>query len=171
MANLNFKSGDSPIGQVNNGQSTLNPNDWQTNHVVYANLDSLNRTSNPNTAYLEKRNATNDSLRVRQYVDPTGWHSNHGGTQIYNRGHVIAYSISKGISQNGNYEPNLQSGDQNNLKNLFTQTAYANQSIQTIYEKEVRDALYQNKKVIYQAHAIFRGNEKMARGFTRRLLI
>ena len=65
--------------------------------MIYANLDSLNRTSNPNTAYLEKRNATNDSLRVRQYVDPTGWHSNHGGTQIYNRGHLIAYSTKGSV--------------------------------------------------------------------------
>ena len=72
-------------------------------------------------------------MRVRQFVQPTGWHYNHrNGTQIYNRGHLIAYSISAGIDQDGNYNPNNQSGDQNNPKNLFTQSAYSNQKIQAI---------------------------------------
>lgn len=164
LANLNFKSGDSPIVEVNHNQSTLNINDWQTCHVDFANLDQLNRTSGVTTAYLDSRNATNASLRSDQTVQPTGWHANHGRTQIYNRGHLIAYSISKGIDSDGNYNPSLATGDQNNLKNLFTQTAYANQSIQTIYEQKVRTALYQGQKVIYQAQPIFRGNELMARG-------
>ena len=56
------------------------------------------------------------------------------------------------------------SGDQNNPKNLFTQSAYSNQNIQTIFEAKVRRALRQNKRVIYQATAVFRGNELMARG-------
>lgn len=121
LSNLNYVSGESAIVEVNNNQSTLDPNSWQTNKVIYSNLDSLNRTSSPNTGYLEKRNVANDSLRVRQTVKPTGWHSGiKNGTQVYNRGHLIAYSVSKGISINGNYDPSLQSGDQNNLKNLFT---------------------------------------------------
>lgn len=107
----------------------------------------------------------NDSLRVRQFVEPTGWHYNHrNGTQIYNRGHLIAYSVSAGIDQSGNYDPSNQSGDQNNPKNLFTQSAFSNQRIQTIFEAKVRKALRQNKHVIYQATAVFRGNELMARG-------
>lgn len=164
LANLDFKSGDSPVVEVNQNQSTLNINDWQTDHVDFANLDNLNRTSGVTTAYLNSQNATNASLRSEQTVQPTGWHNNHGRTQIYNRGHLVAYSISKGIDSDGNYQANLASGDQNNLKNLFTQTAYANQSIQTIYEQKVRTALYQGQKVIYQAQPIFRGNELMARG-------
>lgn len=165
LSNLNYVSGESAIVEVNNNQSTLDPNSWKTNKVIYSNLDSFNRTSSPNTGYLEKRNVANDSLRVRQTVKPTGWHSGmKNRTQVYNRGHLIAYSVSKGISINGNYDPSLQSGDQNNLKNLFTQTAFSNQELQTIYEQKVRDALRANKKVIYQAQAIFRGNELMARG-------
>ena len=106
----------------------------------------------------------NDSLRVRQYIEPTGWHSNHRGREIYNRGHLIAYSISAGIDQDGSYNPANRSGDQNNPKNLFTQTAYANQRVQTIFESQVRSALRRGCRVIYQATPIFRGQELMARG-------
>ena len=165
LAKLDFKSGDRAYIDVNHNKSTLIKNAWKVNKVIYSNLDSLNRTSHSNTAFLEKRNVANDSLRVRQFVQPTGWHYNHrNGTQIYNRGHLIAYSISAGIDQDGNYNPNNQSGDQNNPKNLFTQSAYSNQKIQTIFESKVRRALRENKRVIYQATPIFRGNELMARG-------
>lgn len=166
LANLDYVSGNSAVINVNNGKSTLDPKSWVTNKVTYANLDSLNRTSSPNTAFLEKRNATNDDLRSRQTVDPTAWHSNGvlSKTQIYNRGHEIAYSISKGIAQSGQYDPSAKAGDQNNPKNLFTQSAFSNQELQTVYESKVREALYQNKKVIYQVQPIFRGNELMARG-------
>lgn len=104
LAKLDFKSGDRAYIDVNHNKSTLIKNAWKVNKVIYSNLDSLNRTSHSNTAFLEKRNVANDSLRVRQFVQPTGWHYNHrNGTQIYNRGHLIAYSISAGIDQDGNY--------------------------------------------------------------------
>lgn len=165
LANLDFKSGDKTYVYVNNNKSTLIKNAWKVNKVIYSNLDNLNRTSHSNTAFLEPRNVANDSLRVRQFINPTAWHSNReNGTQIYNRGHLIAYSVSAGIDQDGNYNPNNQSGDQNNPKNLFTQTAFSNQKIQTIFEGKVRNALKQGNKVIFQATPIFRGNELMARG-------
>lgn len=165
LANLDFKSGDKAYVYVNNNKSTLIKNAWKVNKVIYSNLDNLNRTSHSNTAFLEPRNVANDSLRVRQFINPTAWHSNReNGTQIYNRGHLIAYSVSAVIDQGGIYNPNNQSGDQNNPKNLFTQTAFSNQKIQTIFEGKVRNALKQGNKVIFQATAIFRGNELMARG-------
>ncbi len=165
LANLDFKSGDKAYVYVNNNKSTLIKNAWKVNKVIYSNLDNLNRTSHSNTAFLEPRNVANDSLRVRQFINPTAWHSNReNGTQIYNRGHLIAYSVSAGIDQGGIYNPNNQSGDQNNPKNLFTQTAFSNQKIQTIFEGKVRNALKQGNKVIFQATPIFRGNELMARG-------
>ena len=165
LANLDFKSGDKAYVCVNNNKSTLIKNAWKVNKVIYSNLDNLNRTSHSNTAFLEPRNVANDSLRVRQFINPTAWHSNReNGTQIYNRGHLIAYSVSAGIDQDGNYNPDNQSGDQNNPKNLFTQTAFSNQKIQTIFEGKVRNALKQGNKVIFQATPIFRGNELMARG-------
>ena len=165
LANLDFKSGDKAYVYVNNNKSTLIKNAWKVNKVIYSNLDNLNRTSHSNTAFLEPRNVANDSLRVRQFINPTAWHSNReNGTQIYNRGHLIAYSVSAGIDQDGNYNPDNQSGDQNNPKNLFTQSAFSNQKIQTIFEGKVRNALKQGNKVIFQATPIFRGNELMARG-------
>ena len=165
LANLDFKSGDKAYVYVNNNKSTLIKNAWKVNNEIYSNLDNLNRTSHSNTAFLEPRNVANDSLRVRQFINPTAWHSNReNGTQIYNRGHLIAYSISAGIDQDGNYNPNNQSGDQNNPKNLFTQTAFSNQKIQTIFEGKVRNSLKQGNKIIFQATPIFRGNELMARG-------
>lgn len=165
LANLDFTSGDKAYVYVNNNKSTLIKNAWKVNKVIYSNLDNLNRTSHSNTAFLDPRNVANDSLRVRQFINPTAWHSNReNGTQIYNRGHLIAYSVSAGIDQDGNYNPDNQSGDQNNPKNLFTQTAFSNQKIQTIFEGKVRNALKQGNKVIFQATPIFRGNELMARG-------
>lgn len=165
LANLDFKSGDKAYVYVNNNKSTLIKNAWKVNKVIYSNLDNLNRTSHSNTAFLEPRNVANDSLRVRQFINPTAWHSNReNGTQIYNRGHLIAYSISAGIDQDGNYNRDNQSGDQNNPKNLFTQTAFSNQKIQTIFESKVRNSLKQGNKIIFQATPIFRGNELMARG-------
>lgn len=165
LADLNFKSGGKAYVVVNHNRATLIKNAWKVNRVIYANLDHLNRTSHSNTAFLEKRNVASDSLRVRQFVQPTGWHYNRrNGTQIYNRGHLIAYSVSAGIDQDGQYNPRNQSGDQNNPKNLFTQSAFSNQKIQTIFESRIRQALRENKKVIYQATPIFRGRELMARG-------
>ncbi|KOY74094.1 DNA/RNA non-specific endonuclease [Apilactobacillus kunkeei] len=165
LASLNYQNNTSAIMTVNNDSSNLKASDWKYNHVEYTNLDSLNRTSEGNTAYLEKRNIANDNLRTRQVVQPTGWHQKFvNNDAIINRGHEIAYSLSKGISVNGKYEPSVQSGDQNNLKNLFTQTAFSNQKLQTIYESQVREALRKDKKVIFQVTPIFRGDELMARG-------
>ena len=166
LASLNYQSNSNPIVQVNNGQSTLNINDWHNDHVQYSTLDHLNRTSSPAIAYLNSQNVANDSLRIRQTVEPTGWHqkfnSNHQA--ILNRGHIIAYSLSKGINMEGQYSPSDESGDQNNPRNLFTQTAFCNQELQTIYETKVRNALKQGAKVVYRVQPIFAGNDLMAKG-------
>lgn len=161
-----YQSGESPVIEINHNQSTLDPNDWQTNQIKYAPLDRLNRTSSPVTAYLEARNVANDELRQEQTVKPTGWHqkfdSHHQA--ILNRGHIIAYSLSKGINDDGQYDARQQSGDQNNPKNLFTETAFTNQRLQTVYESKVRDALKAGKKVIYQVQPIFKGSDLMPFG-------
>ncbi|KRL00579.1 DNA/RNA non-specific endonuclease [Liquorilactobacillus capillatus] len=165
LVKMDFHSGESPIVTVNNNKSTLQMNAWKKNTVVYSPLDNLNRTSSPNTGYLEQRNVVNDEQRTRQYVQPTAWHQKKdNGEAIINRGHLIAYSISGGIAQDGDYNQTRESGDQNNPKNLFTQTAFSNQRLQTIYEKKIREALRNGHRVIYQAQPLFRGQELMARG-------
>ena len=164
LADLNFKSGGSSVVYINNNKATLNPADWNSNHVEYQNLDQYNRTSGANIGYLENHNLASDNSRERQYVQPTAWHQKFvDGEPIINRGHLIAYSLSGGINSAGRYVGS-DVGDQNNPKNLFTQTAFSNQKIQTIYEQKVRQALYDYKKVIFYAKPIFRGSELMARG-------
>ncbi|TPR23389.1 hypothetical protein DY102_04925 [Apilactobacillus timberlakei] len=162
---LEYKSGDQAYIEINNNKANLKTTDWKYNHVVYADLDNMNRTSAGNIAYLEHRNLANGSLRSTQRVEPTAWHQKFvNGSAIINRGHEIAYSVSGGISLDGSYKPGLKSGDQNNIKNLFTQSAFSNQKVQTIYETKVRDALKEGKKVIYKVTPIFKGNNLMASG-------
>ncbi|TPR38875.1 DNA/RNA non-specific endonuclease [Apilactobacillus micheneri] len=162
---LEYKSGDQAYIEINNNKANLKTTDWKYNHVVYADLDNMNRTSAGNIAYLEHRNLANGSLRSTQRVEPTAWHQKFvNGSAIINRGHEIAYSVSGGISLDGTYKPGLKSGDQNNIKNLFTQSAFSNQKVQTIYETKVRDALKEGKKVIYKVTPIFKGDNLMASG-------
>lgn len=164
LAQLNYTPGKSVIKKVNHDRSTLNPKSWTKNQVIYGKLDAQRRTSNGNTAFLEARNHANTNLRISQSVAPTAWHNNRGGELIYNRGHLIAYSLTSGIDQwTGKYNGNRY-GDQDNPKNLFTETDFTNQYVQTIYETKVRHAIERHERVIYQATPIFRGNEDMARG-------
>ncbi len=162
LAALNYKSGENVVVFVNKNNSTLKTK-WTKNQIFYQNLDSLNRTSSSVTAYLDSKNLVQYSKRTRQTWRPTGWHGNRPGQEIYNRGHLIAYSLSNGINKFGKYT-GKSNGDLDNPKNLFTQTAYTNQDVQTYYENQVREAMYSEQKVIYQATPIFRGTEKMARG-------
>ncbi len=162
LANLKYKSGENVVVFVNGNNSTLKKN-WNKNRIFYQNLDNLNRTSSSVTAYLDSKNLVKHSRRSRQTWRPTGWHGNRPGQEIYNRGHLIAYSLSNGINRFGKYTGKAN-GDLDNPKNLFTQTAYTNQNVQTYYENQVREAMYSGQKVIYQATPIFRGSEKMARG-------
>lgn len=164
LANLNYQPKESVIVYVNQGRSTLNPKSWTQNHVVYGSLDQLGRTSQGNTAFLEQRNHADTTLRSDQSTQPAGWHDNYGGQLVYNRGHLIAYSLTAGInSDNGKYRPTMV-GDQNNPKNLFTETDFINQEIQTIYEAKVRHAIERGEHVIFQATPVFRGNELVPRG-------
>lgn len=164
LASLDYQPGRLPIVQVHGGKSTLNPNAWQSNKVIYQRLDDRKRTAGSNTAFLRSRNLANTDLRIQQGVKPTGWHDNQDGQLIYNRGHLIAYSLTAGINrQTGQYQ-NSAIGDQDNVRNLFTETDFTNQVLQTIYEGKVRQALERGQHVIYQATPIFRSGEGMARG-------
>ncbi|WP_251546354.1 DNA/RNA non-specific endonuclease [Limosilactobacillus caecicola] len=164
LAALNYHPKQSVIVYVNHGRSTLNPKSWTYNHVVYNALDSLGRTSLGNTAFLEQHNHADTTLRTDQQVQPAGWHDNYGGNLVYNRGHLIAYSLTAGInSTTGKYQPTM-TGDQNNPQNLFTETDFINQEIQTIYEAKVRHAIESGQHVIFQATPVFRGQELVPRG-------
>lgn len=171
LAMINFHSGQLPVIQVNGGRSTLNPKAWQHSHVIFQQLDGQGRTAGANTAFLNWRNHANTALRSQQTVAPAGWHNNRNGLLVYNRGHLIAYSLTGGIDQRtGKFTGNGANGDQNNPRNLFTETDFTNQAVQTIYEGKVRRAIEAHHRVIYQVTPIFRGNELMPRGINLQAL-
>lgn len=121
------------------------------------------------TAYLAKRNLGKSEGRTRQIWNPTGWHNqpvNIDGHRItpQNRGHLIAYTLTFNFDQDGNYEHG-QPGSLDNPLNLATQSEYSNQKTMQIFEERVRNALSENKKVIYRVQTVFRGNELMPRGY------
>lgn len=170
LAQLNYHSGSNPVVLVNRGRSTLNPNSWRKDKVIYQQLDKEGRTSGSNTAFLNSRNHANTQLRTAQVFQPTGWHNNSAGNLVYNRGHLIAYSLTGGIDQRtGRFRAGAL-GDQDNPRNLFTETDFTNEILQTYYEAQVRHAIEQGKHVVYQATPIFRGDEKMARGINLQAL-
>ncbi|QTI54088.1 DNA/RNA non-specific endonuclease (plasmid) [Enterococcus faecalis] len=165
LANLDFQSGGNAILNVNNGQSMLNIDNWKENKVIYGELDPLNRTTFV-TAYLDKKNLGRSEGRERQVWKPTGWHQKKvDGKEIYNRGHLLAYTSSFNFDMDGNYKEG-EIGSQDNPKNLATQTAFSNQKVQKYYEKLVRDSQkIKGNKVIYQIVTVFRGKELMPRGY------
>lgn len=164
LASHTYQAGEGVVMYVNNGRSTLNPKSWKKNQVIYGQLDAQGRTAAGNTAFLQHRNHADTNLRSDQTVQPAGWHHNSDGQLVYNRGHLIAYSLTAGINpQTGQYSAGVV-GDQDNPRNLFTETDFVNQEIQTVYEAKVRHAIEHNEKVIYQATPIFRGSELVPRG-------
>jgi len=168
LAKQTYQSGGAAAIKVNSGKSTLKSSLWKKSKIDYGNLDSLNRTTT-DTAYLSKDNLGRSAGRTAQNWSPTGWHNQPitvNGKRVYpqNRGHLIAYTISFNLTQDGQYRSG-EDGSLDNPKNLATQTAYSNQRTMQIYEDQVRTALEQGKKVIYRVTTVFRGNELMPRGY------
>lgn len=158
LANLEPEGRDSVA--VNNNKSTLDFSNWTTEHIDYSPLDNLNRAGKA-TAYLSKINYGKSEGRESQTWKPTGWLGNHQKNK--DRGHLIGYTLSFNFDNDGNLcEGELGSID--NPKNLFTQTSQSNRGIMTQYEQMVREAIKQDKKVIYEVTPIFKNDELMARG-------
>ncbi|MDT2432213.1 DNA/RNA non-specific endonuclease [Enterococcus avium] len=165
LAALDFQSGSNAVYNVNNGLSTLDISQWQENKVIYGDLDALNRTTSV-TAFIDQRNLGRSEGRERQVWQPTGWHQKRvAGKEIVNRGHLLAYTSSFNVDVDGNFKEG-ESGSQDNPKNLATQTAFSNQTVQTHYETLVRKAQkMQGNKVLFQIVTVFRGEELMPRGY------
>ncbi|MHC5372970.1 DNA/RNA non-specific endonuclease [Enterococcus sp. LJL120] len=165
LAALDFVSGGEAVVTVNDNQASLNIADWQTNHAVYGNLDELNRTTFV-TAYIDETNLGSSENRGSQVWQPTGWHQKEvDGQPIYNRGHLLAYTSSFNLDEDGNYLEGAE-GSEDNPKNLATQSAYSNQQVQTKFEAEIREAQkVSGNRVLYQIVTVFRGDELMPRGY------
>ena len=87
-------------------------------------------------------------------VKPTGWHSVTysavSGGSLYNRSHLIAWSLA---------------GENANNKNLITGTQYMNQLNMTEFEDQVRDYIKETgNHVMYRVTPIFEGNNLVATG-------
>ncbi|USS86876.1 DNA/RNA non-specific endonuclease [Fructilactobacillus cliffordii] len=168
LQQTNYQSGSAAYDVLNNDQpDTIAPVDYAVSHIDFSNLDQLNRVGTA-TAYLTKDNLGKSQGRAAQVFKPTGWSNQPkrvNGERVYpvNRGHLIAYTCTFNLNQNGKYTPGAK-GSIDNPKNLFTQTAFANQKLMTINEQAVRNALSAGKKVIYQVTPVFQGNDLMAKG-------
>lgn len=150
---------------VNHNHSNLIHYHWKSDHIHFSHPDKYGRISYAATAYLAPANATGDALRVPQKVKPVGWHQHkYKGDWLLNRGHLIAYSLTKDINFKGQYTPGRAVGNQNDHSNLFTETAFCNQQLQYAYETKIRIALEKGYHVIYQVRPIFYHHDLMARG-------
>lgn len=163
-----YKSGEKPVKILNNDKPTeIKKTDFNQSHIDYEGLDSLKRTKTA-TAYLTRNNLGRSNTRTEQVWRPTGWHNQPkyvNGTRVIpqNRGHLIAYTMTFNLNKSGQAQQG-ELGSIDNPYNLFTQTEFSNQKTMTQVEQKVRDALAQNKKVIYRVTPIFNGQELMARG-------
>lgn len=168
-SNYVYKNGNQPVLIINQDKpNDLDTGDFDHGKIVYSQLDEQNRVGSAK-AYLTQNNLGHASSRGSQTFKPTGWNNQPkqvNGKRIWpqNRGHLIAYTLSFNIDEMGNYDPG-QKGSEDNPRNLFTQTAFSNQTLmQSNAEDPVRQALENGKKVTYKVTPIFHGNEKMARG-------
>ena len=167
LAQKNYKSGDLMVEQVNGGKSTLDAKEWSGPKIDFADLDNQNRTGVA-TAFLDKSNYGKSEGREGQTWAPTGWHNQAkkvNGKRVFpqNRGHLIAYTITFNLDNDGRTK-NGALGSIDNPKNLFTQSAYSNQRPFQIFEEKVRTSLKNGSKVTYRVQPVFRGSELMARG-------
>lgn len=168
LSQLTFKSGSASYLEVNHNKSTLAVSSWKQDKIDYGNLDNLNRTTTA-IGYLERRNLVRSDTRSAQRWQPTGWHQKTVSfgdrkIEILNRGHLLAYSVTGKIDDEGKYDENAL-GSIDNPKNLATQTEFSNQRTMQLFEQRVREALKADKKVIYKVTTVFKGRGLMPLGY------
>lgn len=167
LSQLEWENGTEPIYTINENKSTLDINDWTAPYIEYSDLDEYNRTGVA-TAYLQEDSYGESSSRSDQRWKPTGFQNqsrNVDGKKKYpyDRGHLIAYTLSFNFNDDGVYSEGFD-GSLDNPKNLFTQTSYSNRTLLQRYEREVRATIQTGEKVIYRVEPVFRDDELVARG-------
>ncbi|WP_461227342.1 DNA/RNA non-specific endonuclease [Lacticaseibacillus suihuaensis] len=168
LAALDYPNDSDPVIDVNGGHAGLSLSDWAGPRIQYGDLDSLNRTTT-NVGDLDARTLIKSAGRPGQSFTPTGWHNRYtwvDGRRVnrQNRGHLIAYTLSGNLDEDGHYSAGAL-GSSDNPKNLASQTEYANQVLMQPFEQQVRDALANHQRVIYKVTTVFRGRELMPRGY------
>lgn len=168
LASENYQSGSQAYDVLNSDHpETINADDYHQNKIDYSNLDNLNRAGTA-TAFLDKNNLGKSEGRAAQIFKPTGWNNQPkkiNGERVFpvNRGHLIAYTCTFNLNSDGRYEKGAK-GSIDNPKNLITQSAFSNQKVMQITEEMVREALEENKKVVYQVTPVYQGMDLMAKG-------
>jgi DNA-entry nuclease len=150
---------DEPYVVLNNNVPNFEESDFTTESFEnYSQLDKLGRCGVA-FANLSKETMPKDGEERTDIskVKPTGWQSTKydivNGKYLYNRCHLIAYSLS----------------DENaNEKNLITGTRYFNVDGMLPYETKVLNYLKENtdKHVLYRVTPIYEGDNLVANGVT-----
>ena len=119
----------------------------------YSKLDKLGRCgvayANLGKDTMPKEGEKRTSI---SHIYPSGWQSvEYNGKRLYNRCHLIAYSLS---------------AENANKQNLITGTNYFNTSGMLPFETKVLEYLRKNEKnhVLYRVTPIFEGNNLVASG-------
>ncbi len=145
----------SPYVELNGNRPSFTEEDLTTKvFEKYSQLDALGRCGTayanvcPETMPLEERGPIGE-------VHPTGWqlvnyHELVEGNYLYNRCHLIAYSLT---------------GENANEKNLITGTRYLNTEGMQPFELQVLDYVRQTgNHVLYRVRPVFEGENLVASG-------
>lgn len=124
-----------------------------TSYEYYSELDSLGRCGVAYACLGQDLMPTGDRGRISS-IKPTGWHSTNyscvPGSSLYNRSHLIAWSLA---------------GENANKLNLITGTEHLNQKVMTKFEDQVRDYIKETgNHVLYRVTPFFEGNNLVATG-------
>jgi DNA-entry nuclease len=145
---------DSPVVEIN-GNVPFFTDEEKTENTFehYSELDSLGRCQAAFACVGQETIPTEERGEIGR-VRPTGWHTvkyaGVDGNYLYNRCHLIAYSLA---------------GENANEKNLITGTRYMNTKGMLPYEGRVADYIHiTGHHVLYRVTPIFEGDNLLASG-------
>jgi len=153
FANLKY-TGD-PYIEVNGNCSSFTDEELtKKNYIKLSELDELGRCSTAE-ACVSKKDMPNKERGSIGMVKPSGWHTVRydglvQGNYLYNRCHLLAYSISGLLADE---------------RNLITGTRYMNIEGMCDQEEIIRNYVRNTgNHVLYRVTPVFKGNELVARG-------
>ena len=143
-----------PYCEINNNVPEFKEDEiWKTTQESLDPLDSLGRCGTANSCIGIDGMPDHERGDIRE-VRPTGWNTDSysfiKGLKLYNRCHLIAYSLS---------------GDEAIDRNLITGTSYMNRDGMNPFEISISDYVRNTgNHVMYRVEPCFRGDELVARG-------